>query len=520
MLTVPTGWTAEERDATRSIVASSLVSWKKNIKAGVRIFTIGTSTIGGGDWINSSGGVNSDWNKYQYHDESAQLLDVSYERALQQPLGGISQALAEVNLDNTSGRYTPRFMGGSGEMFTAQLPKRPVIINAGFHYSGIDNMIPQFVGLTTKTPELSIQDKSTRLQAADFLDFIGNQFVDQSAMYTSLRSDQVIENILTQLGFSTAQYDLDQGINIINFLEMEVGDKFADIIDKITKAEYGHFYQDEEGKLRFENRQHWDSSPYNVVQRVLNTSQVLEAKVPDTDHIINVVEVKAKPRAKQPAQVIMNFNTATLVSANSTVEIWLNYDDPILALTNPTYGGSDSYYLANEQSDGTGADVTTNISIKSISNFAKATKITFQNNSGSDSYITKIVITGRPAKATSEIYYREQRDASVTAYEEKNIVVENDFIGDSNWAKSLAGLLLNDYSIPENIQEITIRAIPELQLGDLISWQGRYWRIFGIKSKVDPSSGFVQDLKLLQRTIQTYFRIGISAIGGSDKIAP
>ena len=81
-------------------------------------------------------------------------------------------------------------------------------------------------------------------------------------------------------------------------------------------------------------------------------------------------------------------------------------------------------------------------------------------------------------------------------------------------------MILNDFSDPENLQVITIRAIPELQLFDLISWQGRYWRIFDIKATIDPSVGFVQELTLLQRTIKTYFRIGISTIGGDDKISP
>jgi hypothetical protein len=81
-------------------------------------------------------------------------------------------------------------------------------------------------------------------------------------------------------------------------------------------------------------------------------------------------------------------------------------------------------------------------------------------------------------------------------------------------------MILNDFASPENLQKIVIKAIPELQMGDLISWQGRYWRIYDIKTTLDPSAGFIQELMLLQRTITTYFRIGISTIGGSDQIAP
>ena len=108
----------------------------------------------------------------------------------------------------------------------------------------------------------------------------------------------------------------------------------------------------------------------------------------------------------------------------------------------------------------------------------------------------------------------------MTAYEERPYKIENDYIQSQSWANSFAQMVLNDFSDPESLQEITIRALPELQMGDLISWQGRYWRIYGIKTSISPSGGFLQTIKILQRTIVSYFRIGISTIGSTDQIAP
>lgn len=521
MLNVDAAFTAESRDYTRKVVSGLQMAWKKQYNSTYRAFTIGVSTIGGPDAIATNGGVTSDWNKYLYQDESSYLMHLAYERELTQPTGGMSLGLAEARLSNVSGRFTPRYSGGSSELYTAVYkPRRPMIINSGFNYQGTDHLIPQFIGLTNKTPTIDTRTKTIDLQATDFIDFIKNKKVDTTAMFTGQRTDQIISSSLSTLGFSTAQYDLDYGINIVPFAEVDTGDNWGDFINKLVEAENGIFWQDETGILRFQNRQAWSNSPYNAVQSIISTGQVIEAKTPTTDHIINVVEVKSKPRTKQAAKVILNFNTATILPANTTTEIWLNYDDPILSLTAPTYGGTDSYYLANEQADGSGADVTSVISVKSMSNFAKSSKITFQNNSSSAAYITKIVITGRPAQAVSEIYYREQRDASVTAYEERPFLIDNEYIGSTDWAKSYAGMILNDYANPENLQELTIRAVPQLQLGDLVSWQGRYWRVYGIKTRVDPAGGFTQDLKILQRNITNYFRIGVSTIGGTDQIAP
>ena len=89
MQSVVAGFTAEERDLTRSVVAGLNVAWKKVFKSNIRLFTIGVSTIGGTDVIASSGGVNSDWNKYTFDDDSSYLINLSYEQELNQPTVGI-----------------------------------------------------------------------------------------------------------------------------------------------------------------------------------------------------------------------------------------------------------------------------------------------------------------------------------------------------------------------------------------------------------------------------------------------
>ena len=515
MQSVIDAFSVEETASSRQVAQSTLLSWNKSLLSSIRIFTIGVSTIGGSDVIGGTDVYASAWNKYQYTDESSYVTALSYERALNQPIGGMVKALADIKMDNTSGRFTPRYAGGSSAIFTAVgKPRRPVIINAGFNFNGIDNLIPQFVGVTSKSPKIDMRNRSVEFMAEDFIGFLQNQYVDQSAMFTGLRSDEVIENLLVQAGFSTSQYDLDYGINRIKFGEFQPGDKFGDIINKIAQAEFANFYQDEQGKLRYENRQHWTQYPHFNVQRVITTAQVINAETPDTEHIINVVEVKSKPRGKQPQQLVWKLSGTIEIPGSSDKEVFVNFDDPMLEVLTP------QFYTANSDPGGSGTDLTSNVTVKSFTKFARAAKIIFTNSSTSTAHITSMELYGRPAKVEQEIYYREQDSSSRTAYEERVYAIENEYIQDTSWAQSFARMVLQDFSEPENIQKLTIRAVPELQLGDLISWQGRYWRIFGIKTKMDASGGFTQEIDILQRTPVTYFRIGISTIGGSDQIAP
>jgi hypothetical protein len=434
-----------------------------------------------------------------------------------------------VNGTQHSGRYTPYYAGGNSELFTAVgLPRRPIILNAGFNYGGIDNTIPQFVGVTDKPPKLDARSKTVDLSAVDFIGFLQNKYVDKTVMFTAERTDTVIANLLSQAGLGTSQYELDTGINIVKFGLFDTGTKMADIIDMLVKAEYGHFYQDEEGVLRFENRQHWSNYPHYNVQRIITTAQVINQALPAADHIINVVEVTGSPRAVQSTQLIWQLagyagGGTVVLPPGADTEVWANFNDPIFNIDTPVRNGTTnqtSFFAANTLTDGTGTDVTSSVYLKSLNNFAQTSKLVFHNSSSSQVYLTSLDIYGRPARKTGDVYYKGKAGASITAYEEQPLVIQNDYIQDPSWAASLAEMVLQDFANPENLQELTIRAMPELQLGDLISWQGRQWRIYDINTQIDPSVGFVQTLKLLQRTIVTYFRIGVSTIGGTDRIAP
>lgn len=523
-------FTAEAQERTRKVAGSIQVAWKRGLDPSISLFTIGVSTIGGDDVIAGLDQVNSDFNKYQYFDESEYLRSLSYDRELVMPAGGVSRAIWDASLDNTTKRFTPSYMGGESELFTAILPRRPVILNAGFNYDGIDHLIPQMVGVNIGNPIVDRRTSTMDLIGADMMEFLSNRFVDQTSMFTGVRTDELIETILQNMGYSTAQYDLDTGINLINFAIFRTDESFLDIMNELVKAEAGHLYQNELGVVKFENRQHWDSYPYTVPQAVLFTSEVLESSVPNDDHIINTVEVIGEPRQKEQNQEIWNLSgyagtDEAQITTSADAEIWANYNDPILEVDTPVAqtGGSGitSYWVANTSPDGDGTDVTSNVSLKNIDNFAEASKFTFSNNSSFDTvYLTELVIYGRPARRTGDIYYRESYDSSVTAYDERVYRVENPYIQSETWAESLSKMILEDFAQPESLQTLTIKARPELQLGDLVSWQGRYWRLFGIKTQLDPNIGFIQDVTLLQREIRTYFRIGISLIGGSDVIAP
>lgn len=519
---VNAAFTAEETDSVRKIAHSLLISWKKESTLGALTFTVGSSLIGGNDIIGANPGAVGSPGIYKYFDESGYVTGLSWERGLNMPLGGLVLGLAEMEVENTTGRFSPGYIGGNSELFTSIQPRKPFIINAGFNINGVDQTIPQFSGIFDKQPAINVRQRTASFSGADYNDFFYNRFLDQQVMFTAQRTDLVIKNLFDSMGMSTAQYDLDPGINIIPFGIFPKDARYSDIINDVVQAENGHLYQDESGIFKFENRQHWDSAPYTNVQRVIHTSQVIDVGVPSVDHIVNVVEVKSNEIKKQPEQIIFRLNPFDNIelASNTTTEAFIEFEDPALSVTTPTADSTSSYYVANTQPDGSGTDITSSVSISSVYSFANNAKIIFSSSYSGIAYITTLVVTGRVAKTVGEIYTRAVDSSSVTAYEERKITIENKYIQNKVWAESFAQMIVEDFGELGNIQKITILAIPELQLGDLVSWQGRYWRIYDIKATLSPSVGFIQELTMLQRTIQSYFRIGISYIGHGDKIAP
>ena len=435
-------------------------------------------------------------------------MGLNWERELNMPVGGLSRAFADAEIDNTSGRFLPDYMRGTSELLTAILPRRPIIIGAGFEVSGVDETVPVFSGLLKRSPKVNVSNRQINLEAEDYVGFFDNHYVDRESIFTGVTTDQLLETIFQSSGMTTAQYDLDVGLNNIPFTILEDGAKFADVINELAIAENGQIFQDEVGVFHFWNRQHLTIAPYNQVQRILATSQVLDSESPNEDHIINVVEVSGSIWEKRAAQTIFSLTQPVSMLEGINFEVFATLDDPVLQVTSQTVAG-------NTLEDGSGSAITVTVVSRTV--FSQSVKYVL--SAPTNGFLTQLDITGRSAVSNEDLYVRTADSSSVTAYEERPLAINNRYVQDRSWADSLSQLILNSYSEPQNIQKITIRAIPELQLGDLVSWQSKNWRIYGIRGKLDPSAGFLQDLILLKPDLQTYFTIGISDIGGDAAIS-
>lgn len=526
MQTVSSDFTTRTSGVMRKIKHSVLISFLKQYDANIDFFTIGVSSIGGTDIIKGSGAVVQEWDKYDYEDYSSRVLSVEVNRETTPPTNPLSFAICDLILDNHDDIFTPGNVNSplAGNLLT----RRPVKVSLGFSDA---EKIPKFVGVTTGKPEIDDRNKTAKIRCVDFLKAIMDIPLDEEVILEDMRSDEAIEYLLeSKGGLDASQFDLDTGSVIIPFIYFPKGKKLGDALGDIAEAELGNLSILEDGTPRFQNRTSWadNTSVWNF-----NRENLLERSSLDNDNIINVVEVFSEARAVQAKQKLWESASAIELAPNAETEIFADFKDeygalPVTTCDDPDYidGATTSLYATNEVRDGTGATESGEVALVSSDLFSTAIKLVFENTSAKTLYLTRLELFATPAKVINDIYVRVQDDTSVGAkdgVEEHVFKIENNLIQDETAANSIGQILLDDRATEHDQENWLAKSVPQLQIGDVVTYEDENtdeeYFVTRINDIVN-TSGYRQKLTVSKRTMNEYFRIGISAIGGSDKIAP
>lgn len=312
------------------------------------------------------------------------------------------------------------------------------------------------------------------------------------------------------------------------------GNKSLFEIQVASEAEGARFYADEEGILRFENRQYYNlDSRYKTTQWLFEFNRLSEFEYPgkETD-IINNVVVKLKPRIIASEQDIWQYGFTSPIGASETKQIWASLLDPAPAdetgILNPV---ANTDYTANSQADGLGDDLTADISIV-ITRFANAVILDVTNNGTGTAYITLLKLRGTPAIQSDEVLIRSEDADSIETFGRRprgGYEIDNKYLADESFAQSLADSIVEKYKQPLSRIRITGRAVPQLQLGDMITVrdltnnQSFLMRVTWLKIRLATNVGMFQEIHCREVVTQetfSYFTIGTSAIAGEDVISP
>jgi hypothetical protein len=467
MQTVSAGFNAISTATVRPVRAVCWIAWERTVEVDqyARVGTAVTdpvgSVVGGVDLVRGAGEPDiNETDYYKYDDETARVVRLEYERNLIEPLGGIAVAMADIVLDNTDLRFTPGYDGTIGDYI---LPNRPVKIFIGFEVDGVIETVSIIEGLSLQPRE----DKAGRTVAISVYDFMEsiNTKPQETTIYTSQRSDEIIEDILSRAGIGASNYALDTGLNTIGFAWFEKGQTAGRRIRRLCEAEEAIFFQDETGILRFENRDKYSESPYDAPAWTIEPEHILEWMGEENSEIINRVIVRGAPRSVKAEAEVWRDGVEEEVDPNGgTLTIWADFEDPVSDLTDPA---ANTDYTAYTATGGGGVDITANVSIV-MTEFTKAAKLVITNNSNKKAYINLLKLRGTPATVDYEIKEVWQDDDSVDTYNEHQKEVENPYIDDRDFAEDMAANIVRRHKDPLAVLKLKIRGIPQLQLRDWV----------------------------------------------------
>lgn len=504
MQSVSAGFNAVAAAAIRKPAWRLFLAFDKTLDPDITFFTIGESLIGGPDFIPGTGDVVQEWDKYPYTDYSDRVISMEWQREETIP-SSLTLAFGDIVLDNSDGLFTP---GGDSDIAEFILPYRPVRILSGFG----SELVPQFIGLTEKMPEVNEKTKTVRFHVIDYLSALMKRPLDEAVIYQDMRVDEILAELFELVGLLPTQYEFDEAFVTIPFAYFDADTKLGDAVKKLVQADLGSMFLSETGVLRYRGRQNFDDTPVLNFDR----SNTFEFKTRTQSDIINVVTVKADVRSVQPNQLIYTLSEPLRVGAGQTAEMIADFQDPVVSVDAPVY-------VANTMADGSGTDATGDISVDSQTNFAKASKLVFENGGVTDAYITQMTLYGEPAQVTSKITVREEAASSVGAYDEQVLPIDNEYIQDESTARSLALLLLSQFAEFGAAYEAEVHGNPALQLDDQVGFDITSpepdYAIIKIQNRLQ-GSRFRQFLRVKSRTGLSFFTIQSSLIQGGDVIAP
>ena len=503
-----------------------LVSWLKTFDPTVQFFQIGVSPIGGNHPIRGNNTDITLFDKYNYVVETPQVNNLTIERTISTIPIGIMSAQLDLELDNTTKRYLPGYDPIIGDYL---LPGRPIKVNAGFN----DEVLPQFVGYTGR-PKISLGKRKFNVHAFDAMEFLNN-FESNLPMQTNISTKNLIALLLTEAGFSSSSYILEDSVqSTIGFIS-PTGKKTGALISTLAEAEGGMFFFDEQGLGRFWNRIHFDLNPTAV--GTLNYSNIMDLQFKDTP-VINHVRVISKPRAVTAIQLIYRLAQSIQVNPGQTVRFPFSIKDddgdlPCTSIDTPVYVDSQitSFYRTNIKSDGSGEPSAFNISMTDFDTWGTGGVIEFVNSSTADvMYITDLQLYGTPAKVLTTYVGEYLNQTSINNFglnpDNSGVVMEvmNDYIQDQGTADAYAFMIVDKFAIPGKQFTSVPFGNPAWQFGDVfnvnIEDTGDTYKMvmLGNKLNMDRTTAISQSMTLEERTFRSYFQIGVSQIGGLDAI--
>jgi len=297
----------------------------------------------------------------------------------------------------------------------------------------------------------------------------GVRYLQQTAsvgLQTSIRTDEAIPLILANIGWPSAWgSELEIGADVRNYWWLERGSALEAIHD-LTDSELGAVWLAANGTLRFLSR-------YTAVPVVasLATADFLLGSIETPrpwEMVRNSLRVNVYPPLLETAVEVWRWQEVPIqIAAGASKTVWTNfsYGGSNVPVDNLITPAATTDYLANANSDGSGANLTANISVTVLSTFSGSAKLQVTNNGGGAAYITFLRTRGDAITVPDETFVEAEDATSIARYQRRTFEMAIRWFQDSEVAQGLTDYMTSFLAEPRLFVKGVITNNPDVQFG-------------------------------------------------------
>jgi len=383
--------------------------------------------------------VEVEFESGSYTDITPDVTTISISRNLGGVFFQLEPGDCRFSLHNPSGKYSPDNPNSS--LAGLLRPALNMRVRAT-HSSSTYNLFTGTIDEWSVQPALESQ--SANASARDRIRDMRNRTITTS-LISNGNVGSLFAIVFSLSEVSTWSIDaLNQTVPFTWFKEKRADRAVQELID----SGYYSVFADGGGVVRVKNR-HFEAIA--TTQASYDEFMTLAYALTD-DELLNEALIKSRPRSPESAETVVGSLTGALsIQASSWISFFLDYLDPDTLepipakdLVTPV---SSTDWLTNANSDGSGSNTTATSSVTATL-FAETVVATVFNGTGTETFLTKFNIRGKPLRRAPPLTGKAESNSSQSLYGRRVFTLESDLIGNFNFAQDYAQYLVDQFAYP------------------------------------------------------------------------
>lgn len=406
------------------------------------------------DWLNAGTFAGANDNV------TADLLTVETQRGrdyASQLTGRATAGRLVATLKNLDGDYSP--FNSAGPIYGNLVPGRkvrlrttsPTAVNLWVGF--LDRIMP--AGTVDGIPTVT-------LEASGPISRINGKQVSPAAQASALTST-IVGAILDAAGWPAGDRDIQVGQTTITRWYVDRLDAL-NAIREIEETELGFFYEDEAGKVAFEDRhfrlagaQQASQATFSDASAATNKYREIEQQDPLREIFNEVVAVVEPLTAAGAVSVLWTLNETPTIDAGQSKTWWAAYPNPDVDPDTGAY--VDAWTTPVVGTDVTQTGVSNGDLAVTVSKFASTMKITIANNHATaTATITLLQARGDPVRKKAPVRITDEDATSQTAYGQRTYRLPGPWLPNTAEAQDFARYVVSRYKDPLPVLRIGVLA--------------------------------------------------------------